>query len=547
MAVDFPSNPTINDTYTAGTRTWLWDGVAWRIVTASVGPTGPTGPAGYVGSDGAPGATGPAGADGRFYTGSTPPMTPAPEEGDAWFNSDTSRLYVYYDSYWVEASAPVAGPTGPAGVDGATGPTGPQGNFLVSDTIPLTAVPGDAWFDSSTSRTYVYMNDAWVEVIGAAGPTGPTGPSGDPVKTIRSVSTNTTLLLNDSGNIVSFTGSSLQTLTVADVLEPGASVKIVQLGSGQVKLSADSGVTIVSSNSLFGTVGQYSELEILCTATGEYLVLGETASVALATGGVITTDGAYTYHTFTSNGSFVSTESLSIDYLIVAGGGAGGVGSSSAQGSSVPGAGGGAGGYISGNTSLQIGSYPIVIGAGGASITNGANITGPSGSNSTFNSLTAIGGGGGATRISPGMTNGGNGGSGGGAGYTGDSGGSSAGSGTANQGNSGGSGETGAPYCAGGGGANAAGQSSSAGGAGGAGKQWLNNSYYAGGGGRGPGDVSSAGSGGIGGGGAGVNASSSQSGTANTGGGGGGGRAAVSGAASSGSGGSGVVVIRYLT
>ena len=537
MAVDFPSNPTINDTYTAGTRTWLWDGVAWRIVTASVGPTGPTGPAGYVGSDGAPGPTGPAGADGKFYTGSTPPMTPAPEEGDAWFNSDTSRLYVYYDSYWVEASAPVAGPTGPTG---AAGPTGPQGNFLVSDTIPLTAVSGDAWFDSSTSRTYVYMNDAWVEVIGAAGPTGPTGPSGDPTKTIRSVSANTILLESDKNQIIRFTGTSSQTLTIPDVLTPGSSVTVIQDNSGLVSFASSGSVNLLSSTGNFESAGQNSVINILCLSSNEYRLSGDMSRFVpiVASGGTVSESSGYRYHTFTSNGNFVvsSTGSDSeVEYLVVAGGGGSSVG------------GGGAGGYVSGVSSVSVNSYAIVVGAGGSP---GSPISsnGTNGSNSTFNSIVAIGGGvGGGSQLS-----GGSGGSGGGGGW--DSGTSSGGAGTVGQGFAGGP-SSGTYYDGGGGGggASAAGTAAIAitdslgqGGNGGAGKQWLNGSYYAGGGGGGANTNSSAltgGDPGIGGGGTGsrVNNGAGTAGQVNTGGGAGGGDPEGAGA----SGGSGIVIIRY--
>jgi hypothetical protein len=53
---------------------------------------------------------------------STPPASP--EEGDAWYDSATANLYVYYDGFWVEASSPNDGPTGNTGPTGATGPEG---------------------------------------------------------------------------------------------------------------------------------------------------------------------------------------------------------------------------------------------------------------------------------------------------------------------------------------------------------------------------------------------------------------------------------------
>lgn len=44
MPINFPDNPSLNDTHTASGRTWEWNGATWRV-QAPVGPTGPTGPA----------------------------------------------------------------------------------------------------------------------------------------------------------------------------------------------------------------------------------------------------------------------------------------------------------------------------------------------------------------------------------------------------------------------------------------------------------------------------------------------------------------------
>jgi hypothetical protein len=60
MPINFPDSPALNDTFTAGGRTWKWDGTVWQSVTAvAAGPTGPTGAPGTPG-----GPTGPTGANG---------------------------------------------------------------------------------------------------------------------------------------------------------------------------------------------------------------------------------------------------------------------------------------------------------------------------------------------------------------------------------------------------------------------------------------------------------------------------------------------------
>ena len=93
----------------------------------------------------------------------------------------------------------------------------------------------------------------------------------------------------------------------------------------------------------------------------------------------------YKIHKFTSNGNFVLGVAKTIDYLIIGGGGGGGHHS---------GAGGGAGGLVwKSGISLSAGTYPAVIGTGGSTA---YNQRGGDGTNSTFNSHIAIGGGGGS-------------------------------------------------------------------------------------------------------------------------------------------------------
>ena len=78
----------------------------------------------------------------------------------------------------------------------------------------------------------------------------------------------------------------------------------------------------------------------------------------VATGGTITTDGAYTVHKFTSSGTFQITSvtggaTCSVEYLVVAGGGGGGANH---------GAGGGAGGFITSSFERGNGSYTVTVG-----------------------------------------------------------------------------------------------------------------------------------------------------------------------------------------
>jgi hypothetical protein len=65
MAINFPSNPQVNDIYQFGLQTWQWDGTTWNIVVSQLnGPTGAQGPTGATGP--ASTVTGPTGATGRY-------------------------------------------------------------------------------------------------------------------------------------------------------------------------------------------------------------------------------------------------------------------------------------------------------------------------------------------------------------------------------------------------------------------------------------------------------------------------------------------------
>jgi hypothetical protein len=270
-----------------------------------------------------------------------------------------------------------------------------------------------------------------------------------------------------------------------------------------------------------------------------------------ATGGTITNVGGYTIHTFASSDTFTVISGGVVEYLVVAGGGSGSIGRNDYY---VPGGGGGAGGMLTGTLDVNAGSYTITRGAGGASVPyNGSGTEGNPGTDSTFHTSTAIGGGRGRLNTT---TSNGDGGSGGGSGGGGvnTAPAKDGGSGTLNQGNDGGRSD---PYTSNGSNNNAGGGGGGAGGSGsdattatgGAGGNGFNSSIsgssttYAGGGG---GSGNTLGSGGSGGGGSGTNNNSNAiSGTPNTGGGGGGGRGGGGGA--SGAGGSGIVIIRYLS
>jgi hypothetical protein len=364
---------------------------------------------------------------------------------------------------------------------------------------------------------------------------------------LPSATTTSNTFGNGSMYILNYNSNIAKSISVDSVMENNATFSFQDIVAGLWNNTSP-----ITRLSVFPEVGNFT--------AGSTISLygvrrGSDGKTEAASGGVITTSGGYTIHTFNTSGTFVANRDLDVEYLVIAGGGGGG---------DRLGGGGGAGGYrssvsgeISGGGSsteskIRVSSGQsalVTVGAGGAGGT-GEN-RGSQGANSSFASIVSIGGGGGGGIN---QRTGGNGGSGGG--NCGEDSVSPSGSGISDQGYSG---SLNSPQstAGGGGGAGSTGATipdvSNQGKDGGDGIASSINgtlTYRAGGGGGSQDTFNSSnqGDGGLGGGGNGsTGASNGSAGTSNTGGGGGGagnnGQTGITG----GAGGSGAVIIRYLT
>ncbi len=161
-AIDFPTSPSVDETHTVGNRVWKWNGTTWDALRSTIP---------Y-----ATGATGATGQDGQFsVAATTAPSTP--EEGDAWFDSASGDVFIYYDGVWVEASNANDGPTGPTGLTGATGasvtgntgPTGPTGSNGANGNTGATGATGLTGATGMTGATGA--------LFAVADPTEPVSPT----------------------------------------------------------------------------------------------------------------------------------------------------------------------------------------------------------------------------------------------------------------------------------------------------------------------------------------------------------------------------------
>ena len=320
----------------------------------------------------------------------------------------------------------------------------------------------------------------------------------------------------------------------------------------------------LDSGGYSGGQGGYSKIRFTVRKNEEYVITplqlragGVFAPAFNVTGGSVQTIGLYTYHYFYSTGTYTITgnpSGYSFDWLLVAGGGAGGNGY--VNGIS---GGGGAGGMKTGTvTFASAGTRSFIVGSGGAAANQNTTIPSSPGSLSSAvlpdgTSVSVSGGGVGQGQWENTINcNGGSGGGGWGFAV------SNRFKGIPGEGNDGGGGQS---FAAGGGGGKSSvggdGEQSVNGGNGGQGESWVDGRFYADGGGGGAAVGGRRGGyGGTGGGGKGGDGNisgtenGSENGSSATGYGGGGGGAGYKvdqGGGGSGNGANGIFAIRYLT
>jgi hypothetical protein len=160
--LDFPTSPSLNDTYTFGTKTWIWNGVAWQLQTfGSINNT----PIGNI--------TPSTGAFSQLAVRTTGEVR--------FFDSDNSN-YVSFRSANTVATNVVWTLPNTDGTDGQVLKTDGAGNLswgvgggggggltwtTQANTPPVTANPGDFWYDSNSQIKYQYIDDGvgnvWVD------------------------------------------------------------------------------------------------------------------------------------------------------------------------------------------------------------------------------------------------------------------------------------------------------------------------------------------------------------------------------------------------
>ena len=126
MAVNFPNNPTLNQSFTVGTITWRWNGYAWNRIP-DPGAKGEIGTKGDKGEVGLTGATGDKGQKGDvLQKGNKGEIGDKGATGAQGTQGPTGPQGTQGSSGTQGPAGPI-GPQGPQGSSGTQGPTGPQG------------------------------------------------------------------------------------------------------------------------------------------------------------------------------------------------------------------------------------------------------------------------------------------------------------------------------------------------------------------------------------------------------------------------------------
>jgi hypothetical protein len=314
-AIDFPNSPTNGTSFSAGGKTWTYNGSVWVLNPRTASKTaydiavenGFVGTeeawleslVGADGADGAPGAPGVNGLNGDDGTDGTDGTNGI--DGINGIDGVDGQSVTYAGNYSASTTYNI-GDVVTYVVSGSGGnpyPLQPLYVSLTSDNLDNdpTSSPSDWVFlvnnvsqnaidekqnvVSGVDSTEIgYLNGVTsaiqTQLDGKAATSH--AHNGSAISyTIEDKSANYTIVSTDEGKLIRSTGSAI-TVTVADVFSIGEVVTFTQYGSGQITFSPAGGVTLHSVDSKRKTNKQYSTVQIMKTASATYLLFGDIAA-----------------------------------------------------------------------------------------------------------------------------------------------------------------------------------------------------------------------------------------------------------------------------
>ena len=169
MPLNFPNSPSLNDTYTLGNKTWIWNGAAWQLKSDGAINDIPIG-----NSSPSTGAFTTLNATGTF-TGTTIEAATIGNSGATLTGTLSTAAQTNITSVGTLAALTVTGNISTGGIltDGYYYANGSPfssggGTTTVSNTAPSSPSQGDIWINSDSGIQFIYFNDGdsnqWAEM-----------------------------------------------------------------------------------------------------------------------------------------------------------------------------------------------------------------------------------------------------------------------------------------------------------------------------------------------------------------------------------------------
>lgn len=130
------------------------------------------------------------------------------------------------------------------------------------DAAITSPVNGQFAYLTGSNSLVKYNGSAWVNGIVVPSPG------------ISEKTTDYTIVAGDANTTILVNSGVQETITIADVLNPGERIDFVQKGAGQILFDPDTGVNLYSAGSHYLSGEQYVGITVLCADTNEYYLIG---------------------------------------------------------------------------------------------------------------------------------------------------------------------------------------------------------------------------------------------------------------------------------